>query len=88
MQLATELEDARVLATPPMGAFYYFLDVRALPMKSTEICEQLLEQAGVGLMPGTAFGERGEGFLRMTIAASDAEVEQGFRKIIEWAEDL
>src|SRR4030095_8324684 len=36
--------------------------------------------------PGSAFGEQGEGFVRMTIAASEEDVEAGFRKIVEWAE--
>ena len=70
----------------PQGAFYFFLDVRPLRMTSLEICERLLDEAGVGLVPGSAFGEQGEGFLRMTIAASDEDVEAGFRKIVEWAE--
>jgi aspartate/methionine/tyrosine aminotransferase len=55
-------------------------------MTSVEICERILEEAGVGLVPGSAFGEQGEGFVRMTIAASDEDVEAGFRKIVEWAE--
>jgi aspartate/methionine/tyrosine aminotransferase len=76
----------KVLVTPPQGAFYFFLDLRRLKMSSLEICERILEEAGVGLVPGSAFGEQGEGFVRMTIAASDEEVEAGFRKIVEWAE--
>jgi aspartate aminotransferase len=39
-------------------------------------------------MAGSAFGEQGEGFVRMTIAASDDEVEEGFRRIVEWAEKV
>ncbi len=86
LRIAKELESERVLVAPPMGAFYFFLDFRALNMSSLEICERILEEAGVGLVPGSAFGELGEGFVRMTIAASDADVEAGFRAIIEWAE--
>ena len=102
LRIAHELESDRVLVTPPQGAFYFFLDFRPLRMTSLvhrtptkitraystslEICEHLLEEAGVGLVPGSAFGEQGEGFVRMTIAASDDEVEAGFRKIVEWAE--
>jgi aspartate/methionine/tyrosine aminotransferase len=86
MRIATELECEKVLVTPPMGAFYFFLDFRVLCMPSLEICERILEEAGVGLVPGSAFGEQGEGFVRMTIAASDEDVELGFRKIVEWAE--
>jgi aspartate/methionine/tyrosine aminotransferase len=86
MRIAHELESEKVLVTPPMGAFYFFLDFRPLKMTSLEICERILDEAGVGLVPGSAFGEQGEGFVRMTIAASDEDVEEGFRKIVEWAE--
>ena len=86
LRISHELESEKVLVTPPQGAFYFFLDFRPLKMTSLEICERLLEEAGVGLVPGSAFGEQGEGFVRMTIAASDEDVEAGFRKIVEWAE--
>jgi aspartate/methionine/tyrosine aminotransferase len=86
LRIAHELESEKVLVTPPQGAFYFFLDFRPLKMPSLEICERILEESGVGLVPGSAFGEQGEGFVRMTIAASDKDVEEGFRKIIEWAE--
>jgi len=86
MRLSHELECEKVIVTPPMGAFYFFLDFRPLNMTSMEICKRLLDEAGVGLVPGSAFGNQGEGFVRMTVAASDEEVEAGFRKIIAWAE--
>jgi aspartate/methionine/tyrosine aminotransferase len=86
MQISRELESEKVLVTPPQGAFYFFIDMRPLKMSSLELCERILEEAGVGLVPGSAFGEQGEGFVRMTIAASDEEVEAGFRKVVEWAE--
>lgn len=86
LRISHELESEKVLVAPSQGAFYFFLDVRALKMTSVEICERLLNEAGVALVPGSAFGAQGEGFIRMTIAASDEEVEAGFRKIIEWAE--
>lgn len=86
LRLWQELEPENVRVTPPQGAFYFFLDLRPLKMTSLEICERLLEEAGVGLVPGSAFGEQGEGFVRMTIAASDEDVEAGFRAIVDWAE--
>ncbi|KAA0272600.1 MAG: pyridoxal phosphate-dependent aminotransferase [Chloroflexi bacterium] len=86
LRIARELESDRVRVTPPQGAFYFFLDLRPLKMTSLEICERILEEAGVGLVPGSAFGNQGEGFARMCIAASDEDVENGFRKIVEWAE--
>ncbi len=86
LRLALAVESDMVQVTPPAGAFYYFLDMRALDMPSMEICERILEEAGVGLVPGSAFGGQGEGFMRMTIAASEADIEEGFRKIIDWSE--
>jgi len=85
-RITHELESEKVLVTLPQGAFYFFLDFRPLKMNSLEICERILEEAGVGLVPGSAFGAQGEGFARMSIAASDEDVEAGFRKIVEWAE--
>ncbi|MGE5462087.1 MAG: pyridoxal phosphate-dependent aminotransferase [Syntrophothermus sp.] len=86
LRISHELESEKVRVTPPQGAFYFFLDFRELGMSSVEICERILEEAGVGLVPGSAFGAQGEGFVRMTIAASDEEVEAGFRRIVEWAD--
>ena len=86
LEIAREVGSTRVLVPPPMGAFYFFLDVRPLGRPSVEVCEGILEVAQVGLVPGSAFGEQGEGFVRMTIAASDADVGAGFRKILAWAE--
>lgn len=86
LRVASERGDSPVRVTPPQGAFYFFLDFRSLDMSSLEICEAILEEAGVGLVPGSAFGEQGEGFVRMSIAASDTDVEAGFRAILEWAD--
>jgi aspartate aminotransferase len=86
LRISHELESEKVLITPPQGAFYFFLDFRPLKMTSLEICERILDEVRVGLVPGSAFGEQGEGFVRMTIAASDKDVEAGFRAIIDWAE--
>jgi aspartate/methionine/tyrosine aminotransferase len=86
LRLSHQLESEKVRVIPPQGAFYFFLDLRALNMSSVEMCDKILDEAGVGLVPGSAFGEQGEGFIRMTIAASDEDVEAGFRKIVEWAE--
>jgi aspartate/methionine/tyrosine aminotransferase len=85
MQIYREYGETPIRVTPPQGAFYFFLDFRALKLSSQEICERILDEAGVGLTPGSAFGEQGEGFVRMTIAASDADVATGFRAILGWA---
>jgi len=86
LRLSHELECEKVKVIPPQGAFYFFLDMSALKMSSVEMCERILDEEGVGLVPGSAFGEQGEGFIRMVISASDEDVEAGFRKIVKWAE--
>jgi aspartate/methionine/tyrosine aminotransferase len=88
LKLAREYESDKVIVTPSQGAFYFFLDMRPLKMTSVEICEKLLDDVGVALVPGSAFGEQGEGFARLCIAASDEDVEAGFRKVVEWAENV
>ena len=87
MKLSTELECEKVRVTPPQGAFYCFIDMRPLNMPSMDICERILDEKLVGLVPGSAFGEQGEGFIRMSFAASDEDVEMGFRRVVEWAEE-
>ena len=87
MRIAEREASSKVVCTAPMGAFYYFLDMRSLGISSSEICDRLLEEANVGTVAGSAFGTMGEGFLRMTIAASDQEVEQGFMEILKWAKN-
>ena len=88
LRLAREHNSSLVKITPPAGAFYFFMDMRALNMSSIDICEALLDEASVALVPGVAFGEQGEGFVRMTIAASEAEIEAGFKAILAWADKI
>jgi aspartate aminotransferase len=86
LKVAKDIGESPVQCPTPMGAFYFFLDMRVLKMSSMDICERLLQEAGVGLVPGAAFGKQGEGFVRMTIAAPEAEVEAGIKTILKWAE--
>jgi aspartate/methionine/tyrosine aminotransferase len=54
----------------PQGAFYAFPNVQAFGHSSAELADYLLEEAGVAVLPGTAFGHNGEGYLRLTYANS------------------
>ena len=85
IQIYRDHGETPIRIMPPQGAFYFFIDFRALKLSSQEICDRILDEAGVGLTPGSAFGKQGEGFARMTIAASDADVEAGFKAILDWA---
>lgn len=67
----------------PSGAFYAFPNVKALGKKSAELADLLLEKAGVALLPGTAFGAGGEGYLRLCYANSLANIEQAVERMRE-----
>lgn len=69
----------------PQGAFYFFLDARQIGLSSNVMAERLLTEAQVALVPGSAYGEAGEGFLRMTTAASLEDIEKGFSIVLDWA---
>lgn len=86
LRLAREHGPSPIKITAPDGAFYFFMDMRSLNIPSLEICERLLDETSVALVPGAAFGEQGEGFVRMTIAASEADIAAGFKAILAWAD--
>jgi len=64
----------------PSGAFYVFPSFR-LKWNSRELARELLRQAQVAVVPGTAFGPSGEGHLRLSYAASEDAVREGFARL-------
>ncbi len=68
----------------PDGGFFVFVDVRALRRPTQQLAEQLLAEADVVTVPGSAFGENGEGFLRLSFAVSPEHVREGVRRIEQW----
>jgi aspartate/methionine/tyrosine aminotransferase len=66
---------------PPRGAFYVFADARAYATDSRALASLLLERAHVAVTPGVDFGAAGEGFLRFTLSAPDAEIEEALARI-------
>ena len=65
----------------PKGAFYAFPSIRATGMSSEEFAEKLLVEEGVAVVPGTAFGHCGEGFIRCCYATSLSDIEEALRRI-------
>ena len=65
----------------PMGAFYVFPDIRGTGMTSEEFCEKLLAEEKVAVVPGTAFGESGEGFVRVSYCYSLEHIREALRRI-------
>jgi aspartate aminotransferase len=67
----------------PEGGFYGWADIRATGESSEELAERLLRDHHVALVPGSAFGPQGEGFLRITCVKSRADLEEGIRRLRE-----
>ncbi len=65
----------------PRGAFYVFPNVSALGRPAGEIAELLLTEAGVAALAGTAFGQYGEGYLRLSYANSEANLRKALERM-------
>jgi aspartate aminotransferase len=65
----------------PQGAFYVFPNIKGTGMTSNQLASLILEKAGVALLPGSSFGEYGEGYLRLSYATSIPVIEQGLERI-------
>lgn len=67
----------------PEGAFYIFINAKPLGMSSEELAGYLLESAGIALVPGSVFGESGEGYLRMSFANSYENIVEGTKRLAD-----
>ncbi len=65
----------------PDGAFYAFADITGTGLTSQEFTDRLVEKAGVAVVAGTAFGSEGEGYVRITYACSDEDIDEGVERI-------
>jgi len=65
----------------PQGAFYVFPNITGASMNSSDLANLILDRAGVALLPGNAFGEYGEGYLRLSYANSIENIEKGLERI-------
>jgi len=65
----------------PRGAFYVFPNVTGTGRSSAEIAQRLLDEAGVAVLSGTAFGEHGEGYLRLSYANSEANLRKALERM-------
>ncbi|HEY5157808.1 MAG TPA: pyridoxal phosphate-dependent aminotransferase [Anaerolineales bacterium] len=65
----------------PQGAFYAFPNIKATGMTSNDLANIILEKAGVALLPGSSFGEQGEGYLRLSYATSIETIQLGLERI-------
>jgi len=70
----------------PLGAFYVFPCIKSTGMSSDEFSEKLLSEEKVAVVPGTAFGDSGEGFVRACYAYSIENINEALRRIKHFVE--
>lgn len=79
--LVKKFNDMGLETFKPKGAFYVFPCIKSTGLTSDEFCAQLLEKQRVACIPGTAFGEAGEGFIRVSYAYSLEELKAAVERI-------
>ena len=72
----------------PQGAFYVFPCIRSTGLSSSDFCEKLVYSKKVAVVPGNAFGECGEGFIRVSYAYSLSHLREAIKRIGEFLEEL
>lgn len=72
----------------PKGAFYAFPSIKSTGMTSDEFCEQLLYSKRVAIVPGTAFGDSGEGFVRASYCYSIEHIKEALFRIGEFLKEI
>lgn len=75
----------RVRVTRPEAAFYAFFAVEGMT-DSVATCKDILRRTGVGLAPGAAFGEEGEGWIRLCFASSEERLRDGLDRLANYLE--
>ena len=70
------------------GAFYVFPSIKSTGLSSDEFCERLLKEKKVAVIPGNAFGDSGEGFVRISYAYSLNTIKKALDRIEKFVEEL
>jgi aspartate aminotransferase len=73
------VQQPKLKLVAPAGAFYCFIDIRAISMDSVTFCEQLLQQQQVALVPGLYFGR--DGYVRLSFASALPKLQRALERI-------
>lgn len=73
------LEKMGLSVVEPAGAFYVFPSIKGAGLTSEQFCARAIEEAGVGLVPGSCFGS--EGYVRLSYCVSDEDLDEGLRRL-------
>ena len=86
--LVSELRNMGLECFEPHGAFYVFPSIKSTGLTSDEFCNRLLQEQRVAVIPGTAFGESGEGHVRISYSYSMAHLQEACRRIRAFLQSL
>lgn len=86
--MLTRLRGMGLKCFEPFGAFYIFPNIAKFGMTSEEFAMRFLKEYKVAIVPGTAFGECGEGFLRMSYASSLSNLKTAMERLEEFINTL
>lgn len=86
--IVEELNRIGIPCFEPKGAFYVFPNIGVFGLSSDEFCEKLLNEGKVAIVPGTAFGEGGEGFARISYAYSVKHISEAIERIEKFVKTL
>ena len=78
-----QLEEHGLLLARPSGAFYVMADVSAAGTDSRTFALRLLDECGVAVAPGTAFGEVGAHAVRISLASSESDLQEGIGRLAD-----
>ena len=80
VQLLSKVKGFKPFA--PQGAFYVFCDIRDTQLSSEALCDRLLEEVNVAVIPGKSFGA--DTHVRFSFACSENDIEEGVGRVIDW----
>lgn len=80
--------DLGLTCREPKGAFYAFPSIKSTGMTSDDFCEKLLYSKKVAIVPGTAFGDSGEGFVRASYCYSTEHIKEALERIGEFLKEI
>ncbi len=83
-----KLNEIGLTCFEPLGAFYTFPCIKSTGLSSDEFATRLVKEKRVAVVPGTAFGESGEGYVRISYAQSLKNIKKALKRIEEFVEEL
>jgi len=85
--IVDELNKMGLTCFEPEGAFYVFPSIQSTGMTSEEFCERLLKEKHVAVVPGNAFGDSGEGFIRISYCYSIKHITEALKRMRAFLEE-